>query len=211
MARIVYKLTSQDITTRGGYQWRLNEERTTDGRGELCGRGWLHFYYSPLLAVLLNPLHAQVIAPRLFKARAAGKILNDRGLKGGATSLTLVEEMPVPAISIAQRARFARLCADWAALAAKGGRLSGEAVASELHRLAEEAIASGPQPHQGASMKPDYSYLAATTDTAYAAEASADAATLASVGDADRADFFAGVCADWASRVLRRRLRRRRA
>ena len=89
----------------------MGEEKTTSGEGELCGPGWLHCYSDPLLAVLLNPIHADYENPRLFRARVGGKSMHDRGLKSGYTKMTLIEEIPVPAISTAQRVRFAILCA----------------------------------------------------------------------------------------------------
>ena len=107
----VYKLTDQNMQTHGGCQWVLGEKKTTSGEGELCGPGWLHCYADPLLAVLLNPIHAYYENPRLFRARAGRKSKHDRGLKSGYTKMTLIEEIPVPAISTAQRVRFAILCA----------------------------------------------------------------------------------------------------
>ena len=99
------------MQTHGGCQWVLGEEKTTSGEGELCGPGWLHCYADPLLAVLLNPIHADYENPRLFRARVGRKSKHDHGLKSGYTKMTLIEEIPVPAISTAQRVRFAILCA----------------------------------------------------------------------------------------------------
>ena len=106
-----YKLTDQNTQTHGGCRWVLGEEKTTSGEGELCGPGWLHCYSDPLLAVLLNPIHADYENPRLFRARVGRKSKHDHGLKYGYTKMTLIEEIPVPAISTEQRVRFAILCA----------------------------------------------------------------------------------------------------
>ncbi len=111
MTKILYKFTDQNMQTHGGCQWVLGEKKTTSGEGELCGPGWLHCYTDPLLAVLLNPIHADYENPRLFRARAGRKSKHDHGLKSGYTKMTLIEEIPVPAISTAQRVRFAILCA----------------------------------------------------------------------------------------------------
>ena len=107
----VYKLTDQNMQTYNGCKWVLGEEKTTSGEGELCGPGWLHCYSDPLLAVLLNPIHADYENPRLFRAHVGGTSKPDHGLKSGYTKMTLIEEIPVPAISTEQRVRFAILCA----------------------------------------------------------------------------------------------------
>jgi hypothetical protein len=111
MTKILYKLTDQNMQTHRGCQWVLGEKKTTSGEGDLCGPGWLHCYADPLLAVLLNPIHADYKNPRLFRARVGRKSKHDHGLKSGYTKMTLIEEIPVPAISTAQRVRFAILCA----------------------------------------------------------------------------------------------------
>ena len=106
----VYKLTDQNMQTYNGYQWVPGETRTTDGTGGLCGPGWLHAYTDPLLAVLLNPIHANIKTPRLFRCTASGEMRNDKGLKVGYTSLTLDEELPLPEISMTHHIAFGILC-----------------------------------------------------------------------------------------------------
>ena len=107
---IVYKLTDQKMQTYNGFQWKLGQKRTASGEGSLCGPGWLHAYESPLVAVLMNPVHANIAEPRLFEAE--GKIgKRDGQIKCGCTSLRLVREMPLPEISGAARVRAAIYCA----------------------------------------------------------------------------------------------------
>ena len=55
---IGYKLTNENHETYNGTKWGPGVTHETDGHGELCGSGWLHYYDDPLLAVLLNPIHA---------------------------------------------------------------------------------------------------------------------------------------------------------
>ena len=105
-----YKLTDQNLQTHNGFQWELGVERTTDGRGTLCSEGFLHYYHHPLLAILLNPVHANIENPRLFEIKALGKHLNDSGLKGGCTKMTLVKEIELPTISLIQKIAFGILC-----------------------------------------------------------------------------------------------------
>ena len=134
-----YKLTDSDMKTYGGFQWQIGTTYTTRGKGSLCSAGWLHYYHDPLLAVLLNPIHANVNKPRLFEAHAAGEMLYDRGLKAGATSLTLLREIALPTFTIAQRAKFARLCATWAKACVGGPRMAPLDIAVKLAQLAAEA------------------------------------------------------------------------
>ena len=69
---IYYKLTNQDGYTRRGEKgetkWKPGVwQKSLSGRGTLCGPGWYHFYYSPDLSVLLNPIHADIKNPILWK------------------------------------------------------------------------------------------------------------------------------------------------
>lgn len=107
---IIYKLTDQLLQTHHGFQWAIGETCTASGEGNLCGPGFLHGYTHPLLAVILNPVHAGIREPRLFLGH--GVIARtDRGLKVGCTKMTLDKEIPIPAITPDQRIRFAILCA----------------------------------------------------------------------------------------------------
>ena len=109
-----YKLTNQKLQTYSSFQWELgkwyripNEDR---GAG-LCTKGWFHCYNHPLLAVLLNPIHANIQDPRLFKVNVRGSKVTDSGLKFGFSMMRLVEEIPIPKITLTQKAAFAILCA----------------------------------------------------------------------------------------------------
>ena len=106
----VYKLTTKDMTTHAGCQWVVGELVETNGVGELCGPGWLHCYSDPLVALMHNPIHADIDEPRLWRCEAEGSMKDDRGLKRGYTRLRLVEEMPTEAVTIRQRVLYAILC-----------------------------------------------------------------------------------------------------
>ena len=99
------------MTTHGGYQWQLGEWGEASGRGGLCGPGWFHAYTHPLLATLLNPIHANLRDPRLFVIEVDGQRKDDRGLKVGFTKMRLVREMPLPAITPEQVVAFGIVCA----------------------------------------------------------------------------------------------------
>jgi hypothetical protein len=107
---ILYKLTDSKMQTRGGFQWNLNKPRTAPGGGSLCSSAWLHAYTDPLLAVLLNPIHADIEIPGLF--RCEGEVgADDHGIKVGCTKLNLLEELEIPKITTEQHTKFGILCA----------------------------------------------------------------------------------------------------
>lgn len=106
-----YKLTDENGVTFGGTKWGEGVMHEANGLGELCGPGWLHYYDDPVLAVMLNPLHADFGNPLLWEAEAEGQIKSDNGLKFGCTKLTTVKRIDLPAVTTTQRVRFAILCA----------------------------------------------------------------------------------------------------
>src|SRR5690606_18725048 len=95
-----FKLTNKELRTYGGCQWVVGEKKTTSGKGGLCGPGWLHYYHSPELAVLLNPIHADISEPRLWEVSADGEHKDNCGLKGGCTQMTLVREVELPVVTV---------------------------------------------------------------------------------------------------------------
>jgi len=105
---ICYKLTTKTMRTRNNCQWKLGIWKETSGAGPLCTNGWLHAYTDPNVAVLLNPIHAQVKESRLFQAEGMGLKEIDFGRKVGYTKLRLVKELSVPEVT----ADFLRKYAD---------------------------------------------------------------------------------------------------
>ncbi len=106
----LYKLTDSYGKTWGGTQWGPGISHSGTGKGGLCGPGWIHAYEHPLVAVLLNPIHANFKNPRLWEAE--GEVgLRDGQLKCGCKRLTTIREIPLPEITAEMRARFAILCA----------------------------------------------------------------------------------------------------
>ena len=108
--KIAYKLIDSEMRTCYEFQWELGKWYETTGEGVLCSPGWFHFYNDPLVGLFLNPTHANIKNPRLFRTEVEGKFLDDNGLKCGYSRAKLVEELPVPQISLVQRIRFAILC-----------------------------------------------------------------------------------------------------
>ena len=110
---IKYKLTDQKMQTYQGFQWNLGEWQEARGSSEkgLCSDGWLHCYDSPLLAVLHNPIHADISNPRLFEVEVDGDCKNDNGIKCGYKRMRLVREISIPTITTEQKIKYAILCA----------------------------------------------------------------------------------------------------
>jgi hypothetical protein len=108
-----YKLTDQNMQTHNGFQWTLGKWEKAKGKPaqELCSDAWLHCYDSPLIAMLHNPIHADIENPRLFKVEVRGEGKDYNGLKRGFQEMRLVEELAVPVISRNQRIRYGILCA----------------------------------------------------------------------------------------------------
>ena len=109
----LYKLTRQDNTTSGGttLEWGAGVSHTATGPGTLlCSPDVIHAYTHPLLAVLLNPIHADYQNPKLWRCEG-DVVADDHGLKVGVKTLTTIEEIPLPIVTAEQRVKFAILCA----------------------------------------------------------------------------------------------------
>jgi hypothetical protein len=105
------KLTNENNKTYNNTQWGEGVTHTASEKGELCGSGWIHYYDSPLLAVLLNPIHADFINPHLWSIKVDGEIKKGHDSKFGTTSLTTIERIPLPEINPTQKIIFGILCA----------------------------------------------------------------------------------------------------
>jgi len=112
----LYKLTDSDgYTQRKDTRpclWGAGVSHSALGTGtKLCSEDVIHAYVDPLLAVLLNPIHANFPSTmRLW--RAEGEVVaTDGQLKVGVKTLTVIEEIPIPHITTEQRVKFGILCA----------------------------------------------------------------------------------------------------
>ena len=93
-ATTLYKLTDENNRTYGGCQWGENVTHTASGKGDLCSSAWVHAYTHPVLAYMLNPIHARFANPRLWICEGTvGK--TDNGLKVGCTSLTTLRRLDI--------------------------------------------------------------------------------------------------------------------
>jgi hypothetical protein len=107
----LYKLTSQENTTYNGTTWGEGVTHEPTGFGlDLCSNGWLHAYEHPLIAVLLNPAHANFSNPKLWEAE--GEVgIREGQLKCGSKRLTTIKEIPLPRVTTTQLVAFAVLVA----------------------------------------------------------------------------------------------------
>lgn len=114
--KIYYKLTDKNMQTKNNYQWDLNKWHEIDPNLQdvdtmLCSKHWFHVYTHPLLAILLNPIHTNIINPRLFRCVCAGSEKSEFNLKVGFTKVKLTSEMEVPKVTLIQKIVFDILCA----------------------------------------------------------------------------------------------------
>ena len=110
---MICKLTDSNDCTCGPTQWGPGVTHETDGSGELCGPGWLHYYSDPLIAVFHNPIHSDfdLSTAHLWEVAAAGEMKYDNGMKAGCTRLTTLRRIETPPVTIAQRVAYGILCA----------------------------------------------------------------------------------------------------
>ncbi len=109
---VLYKLTDEGGYTRRYYynavEWSVGCTReVVSDTNYLCSPDVLHAYVNPYLAVFMNHAHAQfdLRSARMFKAK--GVVVVEEGqLKVGVKKLTILEEIPVPAITEEQKDEF---------------------------------------------------------------------------------------------------------
>lgn len=106
------KLTDKNDQTLGGCQWGEGIENTAPGTGELCTAGWLHACTDPLLAVMLNPIYADLDLTTAHLWEAEGDVgREDHGLQVGCTRLKTLRRIALPSVSSEARIHFGMCCA----------------------------------------------------------------------------------------------------
>jgi hypothetical protein len=199
----VFKLTTKALQTHNNYQWTLGEWCEAPGTGVLCTNGWLHWYHSAELALLLNPIHANIKNPRLFVAEASGAMRDDLGLKGGSTKLRIVQEIQYVAPTMEQCVKFAILCASavcrdksfikWANGWLDGSDRSSEAADKAYWAAAAAARAAADAAAAWAADDAAAARAAASNAAAAAAAARAAASNAAAAAAAAAARARAGI------------------
>jgi hypothetical protein len=92
----LYKLTTQDNTTYDDFKYVINQKYTKPKKDnpQLCTNDIYHAYKDINLAFLLNPIHANIINPRLYECQ--GEIVISDFSKVGCFDLTLTKEIKPP-------------------------------------------------------------------------------------------------------------------
>jgi len=102
-----YKLTDQELRTHNGFQWEVGKKYTIEKPGtKMCSDQVFHCYSHPVLAVILNPVHANIKNPRMFEVEVDEIVAGD-GLKFASKAQTLVSEIALPELSTVQKVDFA--------------------------------------------------------------------------------------------------------
>src|SRR3990167_154366 len=103
---IAYKLTDSDGYTRrdktGETLWTVGDTVYPTGVGTTqCGPGVLHAYIAPEVAVLANPVHANIATPRCFRVEIAGAgRWETDGLKRWTSApVRVLDEVELPVVS----------------------------------------------------------------------------------------------------------------
>ena len=217
-----FKLVTRDCKTRAGRNnetdWRIGRrvEAIGDSSQGLCSDGWLHCYDSPELAVLLNPIHADIRNPRMMAVKVEGVGKSDRGLKCGYRAMIPVLFMDCPVFTVDQHIQFGIVCAKaaytdatwvvWAdgwlsgkdrsanaAYAAASAANAADAAADAAARAANAARAAAyAAAHAAAYAAADAAAYAANA-AVYAADAANAAARAAAYVAADAADARPGI------------------
>ena len=113
---IRYKLLTPSFHTRKGYsnetKWIENEWIEAKGHGGLCTDGVVHFYSSPEIAALMNPVHADINNP-VFAELEVEEIVEETQIKGGAKRARIIRIIPSITPTLTQRVAFGILCAKY--------------------------------------------------------------------------------------------------
>jgi hypothetical protein len=107
----LYKLTDQGGKTQHDTLWGEGVTNTADVElpAVLGTSSVVHAYISKHLALLLNPVHADIANPKLWLAE--GEIVVSDGTKVGCRSLTTVKEIELPVWTPEMKVEFAIRCA----------------------------------------------------------------------------------------------------
>jgi len=173
--------------------WGKNVTHETDGSGDLCSKGWIHYYDDPLLAVIFNSIHANFDPANMWTCEILGEVKENRGVKFGTTKLMTIKRITIPEISLVQKVCFGILCSkniyknkywnQWA-----DNYLSGK---DRTPNAAYAAAYATDAAYAAAYAAYAAAYAAyAATDAAYATDAAAYAAAYATAYATDAATLI---------------------
>jgi hypothetical protein len=191
-----YKLLSKEMTSHNNTKWEIGVPISILKEGNtMCSDEVLHCYNHPLLAVFLNPIHANIKDPRFFEI-SVDEIVNTDGLKFASKSQTLINEIPLPEISTEQRieigikiVKTVNKDKKWNLWADKW--LSGENRSITAADAAADAATYATYAANAAGYAAYAAGYATYADAADAADNAANAAAYAAAYAADRNEFNA--------------------
>jgi len=107
---LLYKLTNSEGYTRGATYWEVGVTHTLMPcqNPKLCSGDVFHAYTSPLLAALLNHVHADYCNPQCFTCE--GTVAVSDGTKVGCFSLEVLGTFSLPQVTRVQAVAFHILC-----------------------------------------------------------------------------------------------------
>lgn len=186
----MYKLLSQDMKSHGGMRWEIGKTNKATGIGvELCTDQLLHCYSDPWLAVILNPIHANIVNPRLFRISCSEIVATD-GLKHGCKEQTLGSEIPLPTLSRGVVTAFGIKCALMVCKDAAFGEWARRWISNEdRSRAAAAACAAACADRASADPRASAYADRSAAYAAHAARAAAYATTYAAVCAAKAATY----------------------
>ena len=178
-----YKFLAQDFTTHLGTRWKGDNGefitvRAVGTGNRLCTDDVIHFYDHPVLAVLFNPLHANIKRPILAAIEIDSEVAHD-GLKGGCKQAKIVEILKLPDLTTSQKAEFAIRCAKVVYKDAEWNKWADAWLSGEKHTRIRARKACIAATAAYAAAKAAYATVTAHADAAYAAAYAADTAAYA--------------------------------
>jgi hypothetical protein len=106
----MFKLVTQENTTKNNTLWEIGVTNKAKQEGtKMCSGQVLHCYSDPRLAILFNPIHANIREPKLMEI-SCSPIVNTDGLKHACKEQTPVKFLELPTISLNQKVAFAIKC-----------------------------------------------------------------------------------------------------
>ena len=187
----LYKLTKQDGSTHNGYDYagQLIHEKPYKENPSLCSTDVFHAYKNANLAFMLNPIHANIVSPRLFEIE--GDIVAEDWGKVGSFRQEVIKELPIPDWVRGKNANkirvyFAILCAESVFPSPQYAVVKSSLLSGDLGEAARAADAA-----RAVVWAADAAMWAADAARAAAAAAAARAAAAAAAYSAAEIDFCA--------------------
>jgi hypothetical protein len=200
---LLYKLTTQENTTQNDTRWGVGITNFAANLNthdyKLCTGDVIHAYEHPLIALIRNCQDANIENPKLWLAKGIVGVNN--GMKVGCKSLTIIDQLQIPEISLEQKIAFSiyialAMCKDanfkiwafnWLSNRDRSDAAAHDASYDASHAASDAAYVASHAAH-AAAHDASYDTSRAASDAAYAAAyASYDASHAASDATSDAA------------------------